>query len=50
MLVLECCQIVDIFVDDDVEISWLVMRRDIGGGEGLSHLVWWLCAELRRWW
>ena len=44
MLVLECSQIVDILVDDDIEIIWLVVCRYISGSESLSHLVCLSCS------
>lgn len=39
VLVLECCQIVDILIDDNVQVFPSIMRRNVGGSEGLSHLV-----------
>ena len=39
MLVLECRQIVDILVDDNIQVFPGIMRRDVGGSKGLSHLV-----------
>jgi hypothetical protein len=37
VLILEFGKIVDVFVDDDVEIGRLVVRRDVTLGEGLGH-------------
>lgn len=35
MLILELGQVVDVLVDDDVEVGWLVVRGHLVGGEGL---------------
>lgn len=37
MLILELGQVVDIFVNNDPEVVWLVMRRYVTLGEGLGH-------------
>jgi hypothetical protein len=37
MLILEFCQIVDIFVNDNPKVIWLVMRRYVTLREGLGH-------------
>ena len=37
VLVLEFCQVVDIFVNDDPKVVWLVMRRYVTLREGLGH-------------
>ena len=37
MLILELGQVVDIFVNDDPEVVWLVMRRYVTLGEGPRH-------------
>ena len=38
VLVLEFGEVVDIFVDDDVEVIGLIMRRHVCLREGLGHL------------
>ncbi len=38
MLIRERSQIVDVVIDNDVEIIWLVVRRNIGLGKGFRHL------------
>jgi hypothetical protein len=37
MLILEFGQVVDIFVNDDPKVVWLVMRRYVTLGECLGH-------------
>jgi hypothetical protein len=37
MLILEFCQIVDIFVNDNPKVIWPVMRRYVTLREGLGH-------------
>lgn len=38
MLICEGRQVVDVLVNNDVEVVWLVVRRDVGCGEGFGHL------------
>lgn len=38
MLVCEGSEVVDIFVDDNVEVVWLVVCRDVSLGECFGHL------------
>lgn len=37
MLILEFGQVVDIFVNNDPEVVWLIMRRYVTLGDGLGH-------------
>ena len=37
MLILEFSQVVDIFINDNVEIIGFVMRRYVSSGEDLGH-------------
>jgi hypothetical protein len=39
MLILELRQVVDVLVDGDIEVVWLVVRCDVCLGEGFRHLV-----------
>ena len=39
MFILEGRQVVNVLVDSDVQIVWLVMRRDVCLGEGFRHLA-----------
>lgn len=37
MVILELAEVVNVAVHDDVEIFWLVVRRNVAGREGLRH-------------
>jgi hypothetical protein len=39
MFILEGSQVVNVLVDSDVQIVWLVVRRDVSLGEGFRHLA-----------
>lgn len=42
MLISELGDIVDIAINDNPERVWLVVRRDVGLGEGLGHGGGWM--------
>ena len=39
MFILEGSQVVDVLVDSDVQVVWLVVRRNVCLGEGFRHLA-----------
>lgn len=39
MLILELAEVINALVNDDPEAVWLVVRRNIAGGESLGHVV-----------
>lgn len=39
MFILEGSQVVDVLVDGDVQVVWLVVRRNVCLGEGFRHLA-----------
>lgn len=39
MFVLKLCQIVDIFINDNVQVVGFIMRRNVGSCKGFRHDV-----------